>query len=476
MENIDIDLQEIDIANVDSVLTGPQGPQGEPGEPGRDGISPTINIGTVTTLNAGSPATVTNVGSDSNVILDFGIPRGNQGETGEAGTDGTDGVDGITPTVTIGSTTTVSYDSPASVSNSGSSTDVILNFEIPQGIPGDDSNCLSVPTIVDSLPETGDPKKFYFIPKPVNLLTANGDSFTISIDEPAGRIRSIVIEGVLEQATPPATIYVMSGVSTVNIGTDTYTVDLGNIELAKVDDQYDYIYQDGDTWKLHKIIGKIDTYDGETINTSYVSTSGTLTTGDTVYYILDDAETTIIEDTNLTNVLNLICSTVFGNGNTSISITNANITPDITVSYYGYDPDNQYDKYVYLINTSHYEKIADDYSIYSDAEQIVGSWNGKALYRKTYHGTPTLTANNVDTITLEGVGVVDEIVSCKGRWKYYDQGSNKFYALIGNALNEGAVYSSIVQTNYASCAIRFRTTYNITSLFTVSIEYTKNLI
>ena len=357
MENIDIDLQEIDIANVDSVLTGPQGPQGEPGEPGQDGVSPTINIGTVTTLDAGSPATVTNVGSESNVILDFGIPRGSQGEAGEAGADGSNGVDGITPTVTIGSTTTVSYDSPASVTNSGSSTDVILNFEIPQGVPGDDSYCLSVPTIVDELPEVGDPKTFYFVPKPHTLHTGTGDSFNVTISDEAGRFQIFSINGVLEQATPPATIYVMTGVSTLTIGAETYTIDLGDIELAKVQSQKDYIYKDGDTWKIHKVIGKIDTYDGETITTDYVSTSGSLTIGDVVYYILDEPVTTPITDDTLINVLNLIMSVVFETGTTSVSITNGNVTPDLAVAYYGFDPHNQYNKYVYIIDTSDYEEI-----------------------------------------------------------------------------------------------------------------------
>lgn len=39
----------------------------------------TVNIGTTTTLPPGSNATVTNVGDPVNVILDFGIPRGNPG-------------------------------------------------------------------------------------------------------------------------------------------------------------------------------------------------------------------------------------------------------------------------------------------------------------------------------------------------------------------------------------------------------------
>ena len=53
----------------------------------------------------------------------------------------------------------------------------------------------------------------------------------------------------------------------------------------------------------------------------------------------------------------MILSTVFETGNTSVSITNADVTPDLAVAYYGYDPLNQYDKYVYLIESGGYEKI-----------------------------------------------------------------------------------------------------------------------
>lgn len=54
-----------------------QGIQGEKGE------AATIKIGTVTTLPAGSQATVVNVGDENNAVFDFGIPQGTQGEKGE---------------------------------------------------------------------------------------------------------------------------------------------------------------------------------------------------------------------------------------------------------------------------------------------------------------------------------------------------------------------------------------------------------
>lgn len=61
---------------------GPQGntgPQGPAGNPGADGKSATIQIGTVTTLKAGSNAIVENVGTENNAIFNFGIPKGADG-------------------------------------------------------------------------------------------------------------------------------------------------------------------------------------------------------------------------------------------------------------------------------------------------------------------------------------------------------------------------------------------------------------
>lgn len=333
MENIDIYLDNPHVDNVDSVLTGPQGPQGPAGPQGPEGP-------------AGPQGETGPAG-----------PQGETGATGATGATGPAGADGITPTFTVGTVSTVSPDTPASVSNSGTETNIILNFEIPRGYQGSSANALSVPTIVDSLPAVGDPNTFYFVPKPYTLHTGTGNSFNVTISDEAGRFKTFSINGVLEQATPPATIYVMTGVSTLTIGTETYTIDLGNIELVKVQNQKDYIYKDGDTWKIHKVIGKIESYDGETITTDYVSTSGSLTTGDVVYYILDESVTTPITDNNLINVLNMIMSIVFETGTTAVSITNTNVTPDLAVAYYGFDPHNQYDKYVYIIDTSDYEQI-----------------------------------------------------------------------------------------------------------------------
>lgn len=70
----------------DNCCTGEGGGSGEdglPGPPGPAGQNATINVGTVQTTAPGSPATVTNVGTPTNAILNFTIPRGEPGEDGD---------------------------------------------------------------------------------------------------------------------------------------------------------------------------------------------------------------------------------------------------------------------------------------------------------------------------------------------------------------------------------------------------------
>lgn len=76
---------------------GPIGPQGLPGVNGINGASASVTVGTVTTLAPGSPVTIANVGTTTNAILNFGIPRGttgNQGIQGPLGPQGPPGAPG----------------------------------------------------------------------------------------------------------------------------------------------------------------------------------------------------------------------------------------------------------------------------------------------------------------------------------------------------------------------------------------------
>ena len=130
------------------------------GEKGDAGAAATVQVGTVTTLGAGEQATVTNSGTPGAAVLNFGIPKGNDGANGTTFTPAVDtngnlswsndgglpnpetvnikGAQGEAATVQVGTTTTLPAGNQATVNNSGSSEAAVLNFGIPTGQPGAD--------------------------------------------------------------------------------------------------------------------------------------------------------------------------------------------------------------------------------------------------------------------------------------------------------------------------------------------------
>ena len=133
-----------DVDNLNFDFTIPRGKDGAPGV--------AVTVGETTTGAAGTPANVTNSGTESHPVLNFTIPRGEtgpqgpvgergpagergpQGPAGERGPAGPKGDPGVS--VTVGTTTTGAAGTPASVTNSGTDTAAILNFTIPQGERG----------------------------------------------------------------------------------------------------------------------------------------------------------------------------------------------------------------------------------------------------------------------------------------------------------------------------------------------------
>jgi hypothetical protein len=91
----------------------------------------TVAIGTTTTLAAGSPATVTNTGTSTNLILNFGVPQGT------AGTNGTNGTNGTSAAPTASGTCQSVWISPAEIAgNNGpvitySKTGTVVHLFIP---------------------------------------------------------------------------------------------------------------------------------------------------------------------------------------------------------------------------------------------------------------------------------------------------------------------------------------------------------
>lgn len=140
--------------------TGPRGEPGAKGDPGDAGKSATIKIGVVSATEPGGNPTVENVGSATDAVFNFTLPRGEAGPTGEqgpvgpegpqgpAGQDGAQGPagergpggpagkDGITPVITV-TATTLEPGSEATVSKSGSNESPTFTFGIPRGATGE---------------------------------------------------------------------------------------------------------------------------------------------------------------------------------------------------------------------------------------------------------------------------------------------------------------------------------------------------
>lgn len=99
LPSFDIELPsdtEVDLTTVSPVpsadgtfyLVGPKGDKGDTGDQGIQGEAATVTVGSTTTGSEGTEASVTNSGTSGDAILDFVIPRGNTGATGPQGPQG----------------------------------------------------------------------------------------------------------------------------------------------------------------------------------------------------------------------------------------------------------------------------------------------------------------------------------------------------------------------------------------------------
>jgi hypothetical protein len=117
--------------------TGPEGPQGPQGEQGIQGLT-----GPQGETGAQGPQGIQGIQGEPGPQGEQGLqgetgPQGPQGDTGATGAQGPQGEPGTAATITIGAVTTGSAGSNVVVTNSGSSTAAVLNFTIPKGDQGD---------------------------------------------------------------------------------------------------------------------------------------------------------------------------------------------------------------------------------------------------------------------------------------------------------------------------------------------------
>ena len=136
--------------------TGPKGKKGDIGPQGERGIQgpASIDVGITETVEPFEKAKVENVGTNEDVILNFKIPRGEQGLDGKIGPQGIPGPKGekgdIGPqgikgekgdqgpsTIQIGNIETIEPTEEAEVINVGTPVDVVLEFKIPKGEKGE---------------------------------------------------------------------------------------------------------------------------------------------------------------------------------------------------------------------------------------------------------------------------------------------------------------------------------------------------
>ena len=120
---------------------GKQGATGNPGAPGKDGqngVTPTLSAGNVETLEPGQPATASVTGDGPEYQINLGIPRGQTGAQGAPGQDGQDGQDGQSPTIAVGTVTTLDPGQDATAEITGETPNLVLSLGIPQGQPGKD--------------------------------------------------------------------------------------------------------------------------------------------------------------------------------------------------------------------------------------------------------------------------------------------------------------------------------------------------
>lgn len=109
----------------------------------------------------------------------------------------------------------------------------------------------------------------------------------------------------------------------------TYTIDLGSIELCKIGNYQDYIYNNAGDWYIHKEVGittdsigstgitindmatdgAIYSYCGGTVSGSTVTYASALTTQNTIYYQLASTTETLITDSALNYALSSVLNT-----------------------------------------------------------------------------------------------------------------------------------------------------------------------
>ena len=134
-------------------------------------------------------------------------------------------------------------------------------------------------------------------------------------------------------------------------------VNLGSIELCKIGNYQDRIYKSGNKWYIEKNTAKIASYAGETISTDYISTTGSLTTGATVYYVITTPFTTEITNEALVEELDALLDLQMYQGINNITSSSVNLPAILELSYETFSKYDSYNKFIWITELGKYERI-----------------------------------------------------------------------------------------------------------------------
>jgi hypothetical protein len=177
---------------------------GQTGAKGDTGAAATVQVGNTNTGAPGTNAQVTNAGNEHFAVFNFTIPRGDKGEKGATGAQGAKGEKGdkgdtgAAATITVGSTTTTNPGTNATVTNSGTTSAAVLNFGIPRGATGSVKS-----DVVAELPETGEEDTFYLVNREATEQTATGKAISFTNNDNAGDITDFKLDGETSQNGTP---------------------------------------------------------------------------------------------------------------------------------------------------------------------------------------------------------------------------------------------------------------------------------
>ena len=158
--------------NCTPIIVGPTGPTGPQGPA-------SIAVGVTTTTDPGTNASVTNVGTDDNVILNFNIPRG---ETGPIGLQGIQGPTG--PTGPAGPTAIETYGRKYNTSTDNISLETNIAQNIPLGNNGPANNITTATQNTLTITENG----VYLVEYGFSGSSSTNATLTVEVNQNANAI------------------------------------------------------------------------------------------------------------------------------------------------------------------------------------------------------------------------------------------------------------------------------------------------